>query len=126
MFPQQEICAVKDVFCYVALANAIMGTMYTDITGTFAVQLFKSMQYIFVAYIYDLNAIIVHTMPSHTDASMVTAFTEVIGTLKAGGYMLALNVMDNECSAAVEKYIRSEKIGIQLVPLHNHHVNAAE
>ena len=99
--------------------------MYTDITGAFPVRLFKSMQYIFVAYIYDLNAIIVHAMPSRT--SMVTAFTEVIATLKAGIYMPALNMMNNECSAAVEKYIRSKKIGIiQLVPPHNHCVNAAK
>ena len=100
--------------------------MCTDITGAFPVHSFKSMQYMFVAYIYDLGAIIVCAMPSRTNASMVTAFTEVIATLKAGQYTPALNVMDNECSAAVEKYIRSEKIGIQLVPLHNHHVNAAE
>ena len=41
-------------------------------------------------------------------------------------YTPTLNVMDNECSAAVEKYIKSEKIGIQLVPPHKHRVNAAE
>jgi hypothetical protein len=76
--------------------------MYTDITGAFLVQLFKSMQYIFVVYVYDLNAIIVCTMPYHTDASMVTAFTKVITILKAGGYQPALNVMDNECSATVK------------------------
>ena len=100
--------------------------MYTDITGTFPVRSFKSMQYIFVAYVYDLNAIIVRAVPSCTDASLLTAFIEVIATLKAGGHTPALNVMDNECSAAVEKYIWSEKIGIQLVPPHNHCVNVAE
>jgi len=100
--------------------------MYTDITGAFPVRSFKSMQYIFVVYVYDLNAIIVHAMPSRTDASMVTAFREVITALKTGGYRLELNVMENECSAAVEKYIRSEQINIQLVPSHNHRVNAAE
>ena len=126
MFPQHEICTMKDVFCFAALANTITGTMYTDITGAFPVCSFKSMQYIFVAYVYDLNAIIVRAMPSRTDASMVTAFTEVITTLKTGGYCPALNVMDNECSAAVEKYIRSEQINIQLIPPHNHQVNAAE
>jgi len=58
---------------------------------------------------------------------MVTAFREVITTLKTEGNHTALNVMDNECSAAVEKYIRSEQINIQLVPPHNNHrVNAAE
>jgi hypothetical protein len=64
-------------------------------------------------------------MPSHTDASRVTAFTEVITTLKTGGYNPVLN-MDNECSAPVKKYVRSEQINIQLVPPHNHRVNAAE
>ncbi len=126
MFPQHKICTMQDVFCFAALANTITGTMYTDITGAFPVRSFKSMQYIFVAYVYDLNAIIIRAMPSRTDASMVTAFSEAITTLKTGGYRPALNVMDNECSAAVEKYIRSERINIQLVPPHNHRVNAAE
>jgi hypothetical protein len=96
MFPRQELCAMQDVFCFAALANAITGTMYTDITGAFPVHSFKGMQYVFVAYIYDLNAIIIHAMPLCTDASMVSAFTEVITILKAGGYQPALNVMDNE------------------------------
>jgi hypothetical protein len=95
IFPQHKLCAMQDVFCFAALANAITGTIYTDITGTFPVRLFKSMQYIFVAYVYYLNAIIVCAMLYRTDASMVTAFTEVITILKAGGYQPALNVMDN-------------------------------
>ncbi len=37
MFPQHELCAIQDVFCFAALANAITGTMYTDITGVFPV-----------------------------------------------------------------------------------------
>jgi hypothetical protein len=36
--------------------------MYTDLTGAFPVRSFKNMIYIFVAYIYDLNAIIVRPM----------------------------------------------------------------
>ena len=71
MFPQHKICTMQDVFCFAALANTITGTMYTDITGAFPVRSFKSMQYVFIAYVYDLNAIIVRTMPSHTDATMV-------------------------------------------------------
>jgi hypothetical protein len=34
--------------------------------------------------------------------------------------------MDNECSVAVKKYIQSKTINIQLVPPHNHRVNAAK
>jgi hypothetical protein len=57
---------------------------------------------------------------------MVQAFTKVISILKSGGYHPALNIMDNECSAPVEKYIRSEAINIQLISPHNNRANAAE
>jgi hypothetical protein len=126
MFPPQEICAMQDVFCFAPLANAITGTMYTNITVAFPVSSFKSMQYVFVAYIYNLNAIIVRAMPSCTNVSMVQAFTEVISILKSGGYHPAWNVMDNECSAAVENYIRSKVVNIQIIPSHNHKANAPE
>jgi hypothetical protein len=126
MFLLQEICAIQDVFCFATLADAITGTMYTNITCAFPVCSFKSMQYMFLAYIYNLNAIIVQAMPSHTDASIVQAYTKIISILKSGGYHSALNVMDNDCSATVEKYIWSKLINIQLVPPHNHWANATK
>ena len=67
-----------------------------DITGAFPVQSFKNMQYIFVAYIYDLNPIIVRPMPNRTNASFIAAFTEVFHILQAQQYQLVLNVMDND------------------------------
>jgi hypothetical protein len=87
---------------------------------------FKNMQYIFVAYVYDLNVIIVRAMPTRTNAAMITAFKEVIPVLRTRRYRPALNLMDNKCSTAVEQYICSEKINIQLVPPHNHRANASE
>jgi hypothetical protein len=57
---------------------------------------------------------------------MITAFSEVVTTLRAQGYHPALNVIDNECSAGVEKHIKASKINNQLVPPHNHCVNAAK
>ncbi len=79
-----------------------------------------------MAYVYDLNAIIVCAMPTRTNAAMITAFKEVIKGLQTRGYHPALNVMDNECSTMVESYIWSEKINIQLVPPHNHRANTTE
>jgi hypothetical protein len=58
MCPPHEACVVQDTFWFATLANAML-MMYTDITGAFPIQSFKNMQYIFIAYIYDLNAIIV-------------------------------------------------------------------
>jgi hypothetical protein len=85
------------------------------------------MQYIFVAYIYDLNAIILQPMPSCIDALFIAAFSEVFAILCACNYQPALrNLMDNEYSKAVEKHIQANKMDIQLVPPHNHRVNTAE
>jgi hypothetical protein len=126
MFPVHKACAAQDMFCFATLADAATGTMYTDLTGAFPVRSFKNMIYIFVAYIYDLNSIIVHPMASHTDASFIAAFTKVFAILHAQNYQPALNVMDNECSKAVEKHIHANRMIIQLVPPHNHRVNAAK
>ncbi len=126
MSPNEEICNTQHMFCYAALADTKTGTMYTDLTGQFPVRSYKNMVYIFVAYIYDINAIISVPMPSRNDNAMITAFETVLDQLKVKGYHPTLNIMDNECSKAVEAYIRKEKIAIQLVPPHNHRVNAAE
>ena len=80
----------------------------------------------FFAYIYGLNTIIVCPMPNLTNASFIAAFTEVFHILQARQYQPVINVMDNKCSKAVEKHIKKNKMKIQLVPLHNHSVNAAK
>ena len=59
MAPPHEACAMHNVLCFAALADANTGTMYTDLTGAFFVRLFKNIQYVFVAYVYDINAIII-------------------------------------------------------------------
>jgi len=106
--------------CFEALADMHTRTMYTDGTGAFPVRSFRNMQYVFVAYIYDLNAILVCAMPSKNNGAMIAAFTDILATLNARGYSPTLNVMDIKCSKAVEAQIRSNKMDIHLVPPHNH------
>jgi hypothetical protein len=124
--PDEEICAAHDMFCFAALANLNTGTMYMDLPGGFHVHSFKPMHYVFVAYIYDLSAILVHAMPPKNDAVMITAFTKILATLAACGYKPTLNITDNKCSKMVEAYIKSNKMDIHLVSPHNHQVNVAE
>jgi hypothetical protein len=126
MCPPHKACAVQDMFCFAALVDAMLGKMYTNITGAFPVRSFKNMQYIFFAYIYGLNTIIVRPMPSHTNTLFISAFSKVFAILRACNYQPALNVMDNKCSKAVQKHIQANKMEIQLVPPHNHPDNTAE
>jgi hypothetical protein len=86
MFPAHEACAAQDMFHFAALADSTTSTMYTDLTSAFPVRSFKNMIYVFVAYIYDLNAIIVCSMALRTDASFIAAFTKVFTILRAWDY----------------------------------------
>ncbi len=106
------------MFCFAALANLNTGTMYTNLLGVFPVRSFKPMQYIFVMYIYNLNAILVCAMPSKNNAAMITAFNKILATLAARGFKSTLNITNNKCSKMVEAYIKSNKMGIHLVPPH--------
>ncbi len=122
----KEICAAHDILCFAALANLNIGTMCTNLPGMFPIRSLKSMQYIFVVYIYDLNAILVCAMPSKNNAAMITAFTKILTTLAACSYKPTLNVTDNKCSKMVEMYIKFKKIDAHLVPPHNHRINTAK
>jgi hypothetical protein len=69
--------------------------MYTNSTGAFPVQSSRNVQYVFVAFIYNLNAILVHAMPSKNNGAMIAAFTDILANLNTQGFALTLNVMDN-------------------------------
>jgi hypothetical protein len=103
--PDKEICAAHDMFCFAALANLNTGTMYIDLPSAFPVRSFKSIQYVFVMYIYNLNAILARAMPSKNNAAVITAFTKILATLTARGYKPTLNITKNKCSKMVEVYI---------------------
>ncbi len=108
------------MFCFAALADLHTGTIYTNSTGAFPVQSFCNMQYVSVAYIYDLNAILVGAMPYKTDGAMIAEFTDILADLDACGYSPTLNVMDNEFSKAVEAHIQNNHMDFHLIPPHNH------
>ncbi len=83
------------MFCFAALADLHTRTMYTNGTGAFPMRSFCNMQYVFEAYIYDLNAILVRAMPSKTDGAMIAAFTDILANLNARRYSPKLNLMGN-------------------------------
>ena len=98
-------CSAHNMFCFAALVDLHNGMMYTKGTGAYLVRSFRNMQYVFVAYIFNLNAILVRTMPSKTDGAMIAAFTDILANLNARRYAPMLNIMDNECSKAIEVHI---------------------
>ena len=84
------------------------------------------MQYIFIAYIYDENVTLMLPMKNRIDACMVSVFKDIYDHLKERKCKPKLHVMDNECSKAVQAFIKEQEVPIQLVKPVNHRVNAAE
>ena len=115
-----------ELFIGATIAEQNEGTIYTDNTGKFPVQSYHGKRIQFVVYEYRSNAIIVKTLRDETDKSMVDAFQEVYEYLTEKGFKPKLNVMDNQCSRAVQKFIKSTGADIQLVNPDDHRVNAAE
>ena len=120
--PPEQVCTAIDneMFVFAALADANENTVYTDLTGRFPVRSYSGMQYLFIAHIYTINAILIRPMPSRTDASMIAAFTNIYNYLEAQKCKPKLHVLDNECSQAVRNYVTSKNTTIQLVEPHNH------
>jgi len=42
------------------------------------------------------------------------------------GYKIKLNVMDNQCTKQIKKFLTDNDCELMLVEPHNHHVNSAE
>ena len=57
---------------------------------------------------------------------MVATYKNIYEYLEAAGHTYTLNITNNECSKAVQKYIESQKVNWQLVESDNHRVNASE
>ena len=108
MNPPQHICNANEneMFVYAALADNINGVMYSDHTGRFPVESYWGMQYIFIAYIYDDNVILIGPMKNRTDACMVAIFKEIYEYSKERKCKPKLHVMDNKCSKAVQTFIK--------------------
>ena len=108
MNPQEQACTALDdaMFCFAILADENENTIYSDLTGRFPVQSYSGNNYIFVAYVYSINAILLRPMKNRSDASMVAVFRDIYTYLQQCGCSPKLHVLDNECSKAVQQYVK--------------------
>ena len=128
MNPQQQVCNTQeiDMLCFAALADAKEGVIYTDLPGPFPIRSIRNMQYVFVCYAYQPNAILVRPMKSRSAVCMCEAYRDIYDYLTERNFKPKLNITDNECSKAVKSYINSQDVAWQLAEPDNHRVNAAE
>ena len=73
------------------------------------------MQYILVAYVYKVNAILMRPIKSRTDRHKIEIFKNVYDCLHEHDLTPNLHVMDNKSSRAIQAFIKKEKVNVQLV-----------
>ena len=84
MNPPHQICTAIDdeMFYFAALVEANVDTVYSDLAGQFPVRSYAGNQYIFIAYIYTINTIIMKPMKEMHDRDMIAVFREIYEELE--------------------------------------------
>ena len=115
----------EDVFI-AFLASDTIGTVYTDLTRKFAVTSISGHKYLMLLYHYDSNGIIFQPMKNRSDIEAMRVYEDMYNYLISCNYKPKLNIMDNEASTAVKRYITNANVNYQLVEPNNHRVNTSE
>ena len=79
-----------------------------------------------VLYHYETNSILATPITNLDDKSIFEAYKANFEMLEAKGYKSKVNVMDNQATKCIKKFLTKKGCQLQLVEPHNHQVNAAE
>ena len=120
-FPPSNTPNIKthDIISAVIDDNCL-GVGYSDQTGRFPYQSSRGNNYIFVAYHYNSNAILITPLKDRQANTIAQAWTTTIERLKTAGEKPNLWILDNEFSSDMKTAFGKEKINFQLVPPKNH------
>jgi hypothetical protein len=82
--------------------------------------------YFSILYHYESNAILATPVAGLDDVSIYNAYKKYFEDLTAKGFKPKLNVMDNQATRHIKKFLTKNNCKLQIIKPHNHHVNAAK
>jgi hypothetical protein len=118
--------SIANVFCFGAFANKNSGIVYHNLTGSFQFMSYNGSICFFILYHHESNAILGTQIASLDDISIFEAYKKQFENLVAKGFKPKLNVMDNQATKHIKKFLNKNECKVQLVEPHNHRVNVAE
>jgi hypothetical protein len=77
-------------------------------------------------YHYEANAIFAIPIAGLDDVTIFKAYKKKFDKLTAKGLKVKLNIMDNQATKHIKKFLTKEQCKLQLVKPHNHQMNAAK
>ncbi len=113
-------------FCFGAFADKRTGILYNNLTGLFPYMSLKGNVCFLIVYHYESNAILVLPIPWFDDNTIFAAYKTHFEFLESKCHKIRLNMMDNQCTKQIKKFLTANNCNLLLVEPHNHHVNAAK
>jgi len=126
VIPDDSDATIANVFCFGAFADKRTGVMYNDMTGNFPfVSLDGNVCYLII-YHYESNSILATPITGLSDNIVFDAYKQQFEELKKKGFKVKMNVMDNQATKNIKKFLTKKECDIQLVEPNNKRLNAAE
>jgi hypothetical protein len=106
---------VANIFCFSAFADKHSGVLYNNLTRIFPFMLYDGSVCYLVLYHYKSNVIMATPITGLDDVCIFNAYKLNFDELKSKGYKPILNVMDNQATKYIKKFLTKEGSKLQLV-----------
>ena len=126
LIPDDGDGSIANVFCFGVFADKNSGVVYNDMTGNFPfVSIDGSVCYL-IMYHYESNAILATPVDGMTDIIIFNAYKKNFDMLEKKGFKVKLNIMDNQATKHIKKFLTEKECKLQLVEPGNKRLNASE
>jgi hypothetical protein len=122
---EEDDASIANMFCFKAFADKQSGVMYNDLTGNFPFISLDGSVCFLVMYHYESNTIFAIPIAGLNDITIFEAKRK-FNKLTAKGLKVKLNIMDNQATKHIKKFLTKEQCKLQLVEPHNHRMNVAK
>ena len=126
IIPDDGDASIANVFCFGAFADKHTGVVYNDMTGNFPFVSIDGSVCYFIMYHYESNSILATPIDGMMDQIIFDAYKKNFDMLEKKGFKVKMNVMDNQATKYIKKFLTEKECELQLVEPHNKRMNAAE
>jgi hypothetical protein len=97
--------SIANIFCFGAFADKNSGIVYHDLIGSFPFMSFNGSVCFFVLYHNESNTILATPIAGLDYVSIFNAYKKFFKDLTIKGFKPKLNVMDNQATKYIKKYL---------------------
>ena len=102
---EDDDSSIDNIFCFGTFADKRTGILYNDLTGAFPYMTFEGNVCFLIIYHYKSNAILALPISGLDDNTVFAVYKTQFEFLECKGYKIKLNVMDNQCTKQIKKFL---------------------